>query len=867
MHSVLYPRRSIVGPGLTILSADIVDQSSEATGLDIDKHLHNATFEVTGHPGLRPFFAESYRVDNPLLAAPRDPGVATWPTPQALPQGGRFLFLAALGDNVGPDISRQLWLELQLKVQHVGKEGPHLIGGIAFAGHPSLPYYVPSNGLTSANFGLPREWRVSWGDGDDGAEGFIDRQEALTRQIPSAHSGVHFLEIPPVRTDTLRLRIGDFPRILLKSRDPNVAAVAERWGILVPYIGVFAYRESVRRGADLAAGLVAATQSPPSFARSYLPEFSAPATDPDTLREFAGIAADFVSLTPRSHMPMSAVAALGQARHYDTSPGTGGGGTDEVFIANLSDKGDEVRLVVAQAECFGRTVAGIRLAGIGGTTPPALQGPLCSFGVEVYEMETLSGASPVRERVRDPGRNDYAIKLGSIQVTDPVAGEVLVCPFERPSTAPWFCIVLTAHGKGHIGLSKLELVRSAHVAAVPRPARTTVLRQVNLRLVGAGLADDYATIGARSLRLSIERHSGGERRETLFEARTLLDLIDRAGGRLMKNARIDEVVREVGRTIRRSDGWRRTETGDGVGWTRPNPEHEHASELWPGHGTADDPGFTNIANQDVRTHLTHLGPEALPTTHRLRTDLSNIDNIIGTIADPTADPFISVAAASGLTDGFLEVWRGVNTVELGPIEGVRNLNLPPLAQPLMALAQLITYLSGNDPSAPSPPPVEMLDETWRLLLGGALSGGSVSVGAGGSFYVGVNGSLSLGQAVPMANRTVSQGTSGTRQLQASRTGYQMGQSVAANFDDDRSVRHISQRDKQRTRGSDVHWQGRQADLLTARIPLDLEFPALGGDFYEASDQQLLIRIDNDIDPELELDIWMDVIEREVRDDH
>ena len=871
MRKTLRPRSEIVGPAVEIEQVIVSDRSQFANNIQFSVDVLNHVSEAENHPLIRNFTPPSYRIPSPLMASPPDPGVATWPSPPDLPVGGPFMFIAGIGNWVESDSSRRLWFELEISLRSNKVNAP-LIGGICFTGYPYLPYYIDEAGVNSSNFGLPREWRVTWEDHDEtmsGQDGFIDRRTMLTRQVPAAHTGVYVIPIGATRVRKLKIRLGDFPRILLKSRDPNQPLVPERWGVLIPYLSVFEHRDGIRTSPRVGAGIVAAIQSPPSFARSYIPELSANNAPPDLVSKFGGVASDFVALTPEAFAPYSAASIFGQSRDYSVSASGTRGGTREVYVSNLMEKGDSVIVVVAQAETFQRTIAGVRLRAIGAKPPPGLTETLVPFDFSIYELDTVGGASPVRASIRDPAKNKYALKLYSGSVDDPSDNKQFVCAFDRPSNAAYFVIEMTPRDHpGHVGLGEFSLVRSAHAAAVPRPSKEITIRTVNLRLIGPGLADDYSSIGESSLGISVERQIGGAQREIIFEAKTLLDLLDRGGARLYRNQRFFETEREVSRTISRSDGWRRSELGDGVTWTRHNPERGNADERWPGYGQPEDPGFTALGNVEQRTHMTHVGPEGLASTDDLRGDLTNINKIIRAIRGPSTPSFMLLQPGTNqLTDGFETVWHGVDLAILQQIRGVRQLNLPPFPQALLALARLASAMQGTNPDVPIPTPPALVEESLRLALGAFLSGGSVSLGVGASFYVGGNIGVSLGQTVPFANRTVSKGETGSIQLQGSRSGYQLRHAHNGSYDDGTTVRRVIERNRKRERGAEIRWQGGFVDILTAKIPINMTLPAAGSEFYENTDQTFIVRITNDSDPALELDVWIDVIEEEIQDDY
>ena len=80
-------------------------------------------------------------------------------------------------------------------------------------------------------------------------------------------------------------------------------------------------------------------------------------------------------------------------------------------------------------------------------------------------------------------------------------------------------------------------MQSADVALAPRQSRTQVLHTLNLRLVGPELAQDYSRIGPDVFTLYVEHLVAGERKDVLFSAESLLDLLQSGAARIYSNQR------------------------------------------------------------------------------------------------------------------------------------------------------------------------------------------------------------------------------------------------------------------------------------------------------------------------------------------
>jgi hypothetical protein len=240
-----------------------------------------------------------------------------------------------------PDRSRDLWFEVEFELSNKKAASP-LIGGLCYAGDPFLPYWITPQGENSANFGLPREIQVAW-NGHQAAT-FLDGECAIVHHDPFAHSGVHVLPTGPISGDRVTVRFADFPQLVGD----------ERMGVFLPFLYFFAYEEDVRFRPRVPAGLLAATQVPASTARAYV--------------DLPGVAADYVFTTddPDEYFPMSAASVVGSPREYAVHiHGLNGDRVEtltEAFVSQAMEKGDQVRLFLAQTEEHPRCLAGLTLS-------------------------------------------------------------------------------------------------------------------------------------------------------------------------------------------------------------------------------------------------------------------------------------------------------------------------------------------------------------------------------------------------------------------------------------------------------------------------------------------------------------------------
>jgi hypothetical protein len=159
-----------------------------------------------------------------------------------------------------------------------------------------------------------------------------------------------------------------------------------------------------------------------------------------------------------------------------------------------------------------------------------------------------------------------------------------------------------------------------------------------------------------------------------------------------------------------------------------------------------------------------------------------------------------------------------------------------------------------------------------------LNGANVSF-SGQPLGLGVSISAA-GGLTPSVTETASSGTAGQIALQASRTGASFAKQQSSGFDHVRmktdvqsstSTRRVERREvadaDQRVRGADVVWQGQIVDIVSGSLPLDITLPATAGRMYRTSDDSIRVRLGTGIGDALTVDVWFDVIEEPVRDDH
>lgn len=490
MRTQLFPLRTLVKSVVPLQSVSLVDRASGVkapvfTGLfdlSSDPQLVEQLRRFYPGPGGPPPGLDPSASSLPFPPQPSaaDPSAEVeWPCPVL---GRPFASFWAVGEtdpSGQTDSSRDLWIDVELRVKK-GWEG--VVGGICFAGNPYLPYSVTAQGENSANFGLPREIRLTWETHD---RRFIDSAQSLTRQQVVSHSGVHVIAVPPYRarndrpSGTLRIRFSDFPRLLLRfaSRPDRPASWREVHAILIPWLYPFVYEEGTRFRPRVRSGLLAAThrgvkEAPPDSSWAALLESQGaelPGLDPSfvgpptfKVRENASE----LLLGPAGGLhAFSAGSLFGQRRFYPPP------NAEEFYASNPVLRGDRIVLFLEQAEEFERCIAGLRLTmppemrlrwrpklGPRGTTTPDPDDPRSRLDgdlelllrqprskLSVYELDPPEGASPLLVDLSDR----YATRIHDSEIDRASLDEQpeRTIRFVRPSMARYFALVFDVTGR------------------------------------------------------------------------------------------------------------------------------------------------------------------------------------------------------------------------------------------------------------------------------------------------------------------------------------------------------------------------------------------------------------------------------------
>ncbi|WP_054690767.1 hypothetical protein [Desulfosarcina cetonica] len=717
--NVFYPLRACVGEALEIKAVKIVDESSGSRrqGMTYESILHpnaNAIVSQAQYASYLP----SMRVGN-IDIRPGE-GMDTLPISgeRPFPILSPVVSLFALAGSIKTtDLGRSLSVTMRLRL---GQKA--LIGGLCLAGFPYLPFNVNEHGENSANFGLPREIRITAiSDTADSLEmfrrhDFIDAEVSTTRQQIVSHSKFHYIKIDPTYTDTIILYFSDFPEFLtgvkIGAADSAITAgLSIRYGFIIPQLYVYAYREQTRYRPPVPFGLLGLGPDRPKR-----PDDSAATLD-TVLHRYASNFLQHSQQSDNTYIDFTAASLFGASRQYVNGRR---GRTEECFISKPIKPGESIVMYVEQAEDHLRCIAGLKALipfvpgknlneDIGRIADQwALLFPNSTFDpnaisniprdiledmlrqyvlripenidfceklrIRVFELDPLDGVSPLKV----PLGGKHARLLADVEIDE--LSEILLTyylkgiRFRRASTAAYFAIEWTnADTKpGQLVVKQLEFIQSAHVSLHPRVSRKRIVKRLRYRLIGKNLAEDYAALGQHGFNFSIERQIAGGRKFEIFRANSLLDLIQDGAAKLMSNTRTRAVEEQLTQTVggakdnhttthgnNRSSGWRKSETGSGI----------TGSADWQGD---NQPGeFDSFSNQETRQHTEVLSP--IEENNHWRSN-AMIGNVLYTAYElgTTAGVFLNAFSSSGnLLSSAEQTFLGPNSALIPTYENNR----------------------------------------------------------------------------------------------------------------------------------------------------------------------------------------------------
>ena len=880
--SVLYPLRSELGGILRAGNTTVRTRGIPPNAVEL---IHAASIAEILAVDHRTFFPILTAADGAALAKPVK-GLGVIPASAVtdhydLPMGSFFAIRIRpahlAGSVVPPDA--QVSLELEL-----GKTA--VIGGVGMLGHPFLPRDPDALG---SDFGLPKE--VSLTAGSERYARFVDAQPKWIQQRPFGSGALRFYQPPKMRTDRLLITLGDLPLLTTAISWPSGQTELAP-GLLIAALFVYVAAPGIRHLPVAAAGL-SAVQVP------KIP----PPVDGGTgwSRFFHGC--DMIAPTSGSdgqafYTMASAAAPLSGSRLIDQAA--------ERWRSPPLQEGAALDMYVTQGEEFVRTLAALALEF---EERPAGVSPRLRLTVEIWSIDPDPDQPPITAPDA-PGAARARVLLAQEHVDQ--NDQISLVRFRRPVMAGTLLVRLinASAESGVIALRRLKLMCSTGPAITARPVHRQRVDMLHYRLTGQGLADDYGRIGDRTARLTVTYEDGRGGAAVLMRAESILDLV-RSGAQLLANSRhaydrkavhTERAVTLHSDEVRESgtgrEAWRASKMGDKVTWAdrvRPVP---------PGHDDAPSGPFHSYGSSETRTQTELVGHE---TAGQQLAAVGGILEMVGLPADRMGFRQTLDADGINLLDNLpprlLEedvghqvswgsTWGGMSG--LGYIGLVKTFTLPAYFHQIDDITEVIAGIGGivampgsiqtalEDPIAAAG---QMASELQPVLqfINGAVGAtiGSISFSLGGQMVAGGSVSISLGSFMPSLSSSSAEGTTGSIAKAANRSVHSHSQSLDTGFDHAISRTRITsadstrrvelERDEEaseqaRRRGVEVHWHDERTDIITGSLSLGIGFPAVADEVYDTLDRLLHVRIDQDPDDDVQIDVWFDVTETLVQED-
>ncbi len=484
-----------------------------------------------------------------------------------------------------------------------------------------------------------------------------------------------------------------------------------------------------------------------------------------------------------------------------------------------------------------------------------------SIRIRIFEIDPLDGVSPVNI---NPG-DKYSTLLADVEM-DTLSELILSASFDgirfrKVSTAKYFAIEFTNLSKnaGHVIVKSLKFIQSAHVSISSRAAKMQRVKNLQFRIIGNGIADDYSRLGEEGFSFSIERQTAGKRGDILFQANSLMDLLHNGVGKVFSNSRrravefekaeysdaVSDAQGEDGPNFSLQEGWRVSETGHDVA-ANPNWEHKPDKE------------FRNYNNQTVRTKNEFIYPDSWKF-NRMR-------KWFDAIAEKAHKRSMWIPAKEDIPSLWIDndIWRGVSKGKLD-IKGLRMASANPLA-----FTDTDLLNNGFEEA------FNTIANTGLLKFTGG-SSSSLGISLSAAFYVGLSASANIGiNPYPSILFQATYGDQGLITMQAVETGYSFSQYKNQDYSEfnsgemKRRITHqeVEGTDQQRIKGAEIMWQDRLADIITGTIPLNFDLPATDSkQYFRTSDDTLRVRFGNGIGKSITVDFWFEINEEMIKDDY
>lgn len=796
-----------------------------------------------------------------------------------------------------------------------------LIGGICFKGFPYSHFGINANGENNSNFGLPREVRITCinildRNYEERFTDFLDEENTSVDQQITSHSGFHYVCCDPTFATHIILELSDFPfftsNFLINQNDSE-----DFFGILIPYLYVFEYEEKTRYDKNVPSGFLGAKKNDDKPFHENVEWSLLNVTPGGSLEYFDFTAAsifgqqrtynlissgneqelDFTNLSTLLQNPPKPQIKKGKPKRYQ-----------ECFISKSLKKDEKVVLFFEQGEEFERCISGIRLlmpfvpkedlqkdidrlkqltelffpenleqflTNIPNQPAELLERVLellfrvpeavtfCSkTRIRIFELDPIDGVSPVNTKLDDK----YSTLLADVTI-DTLSEFLLANTFEgikfkKASTSKYFAIEFTnlSEDSGQIVVKSLKYIQSAHVSISSRAAKTQRIKNLQFRIIGKGIADDYSRLGEEGFSFSIERQTAGKRGDVIFKANSLMDLLHNGVGKIFSNSRrravefekaeyndaVNQAQGENNPNFSLQEGWRKSETGKNV-----NSNNDWVNK--------PQSAFRNYNNQTTRTKNEFIYPDSWK--------FNKMRDWFNKVAAKNGNSTMWIPDKEEIPSLWLDtdIWRGVSKNSL-KIRGLKLASANPLA---------FTKLSLIDANIGEESFNTIFNTGLLKFTGGSSSSIGLSVGA--SFVVG--GSLSTNIGINPYPTIVFQSTFGDQGLivlQAVETGYSFSQFKNQDYNQftsgemKRKITHaeVPETEKQRMKGAEVMWQDELVDIITGTIPLNFDLPATASKMYfRTSDDTLRVRLGNGVGKSVSVDFWFDINEEIIKDDY
>jgi hypothetical protein len=397
------------------------------------------------------------------------------------------------------------------------------------------------------------------------------------------------------------------------------------------------------------------------------------------------------------------------------------------------------------------------------------------------------------------------------------------------------------------------------VSISSRVAKTQRIKNLQFRIIGKGIADDYSRLGEEGFSFSIERQTAGKRGDVIFKANSLMDLLHNGIGKIFSNSRrrgvefekaeyndaISQRQGEEKPNFSLQEGWRKSETGNGV----------YSENEWL---HKPDTGYRNYNNQTTRTKNDYIYP--------ISNKFNRLRNWFNEVAIRAGKSVMWIPDEEDIPELWIDndIWRGVSQNRL-KIRGLKSISANPLAH------TSLSYLDRDFASIFD----NLAAEKLLKFTGGSNSSLGVSVSA--AFYVGGSISSNIGiNPYPSLQFQATFGNQGLIILQAVETGYSFSQFKNQDYNQfssgemKRKITHseVPDSDKQRMKGAEVMWQDELVDIISGTIPLNFDLPATGSKmFFRTSDDTLRVRLGNGVGKSVSVDFWFDINEEIIKDDY